>query len=141
MSGDFLFLFYSMQKNKLAIAASLMAIAVILGALGAHALSAILTEGQLLSFKTGVRYQAWHALAIFIVQLIPENIITAKAKNGISNLFILGIVFFSFSIYLLSMRDLIGLGSAAGILGPITPIGGLLLIAGWAWLTVSIIKR
>ena len=118
-----------------------MALAIILGALGAHALEAVLTENQLTAFETGVRYQVWHCLAIIAIQLFPENVLKPSIKNKVSTLMLLGILFFSFSIYLLSVKDVIGLGSAGSILGPITPMGGLLFITAWVLLTVSIIKR
>jgi uncharacterized membrane protein YgdD (TMEM256/DUF423 family) len=130
-----------MNKSILATATGLMAVAIVLGALAGHALEAVLTSDQITSFQTGVRYQAWHCLAIIAIQLFPENVVKTGIKNKVSLLMLLGILFFSFSIYLLSLKDVIGIGSAASILGPITPIGGLLFIAGWVWLTVSIIKR
>ncbi len=130
-----------MQKKIIAIAAGLMALAIIFGALGAHALKSILTVAQLDSFETGVRYHVWHSLAIIIVQLLPATVITETAKKRISVLFLLGIVFFSFSIYLLSLKDVIGLESGASVLGPITPLGGLMFIGGWIWLAISTIRR
>lgn len=125
----------------LASAAGLMAITIILGALGAHALKSVLTATQLGSFETGIRYQAWHCLAILVIQVLPIDLVAQTAKNRISILFLLGILFFSCSIYLLSLKDVIGLGSAAAVLGPITPLGGLMFITGWIWFTVSIIRR
>lgn len=133
--------FCGMNKTILATATGLMAMAIVLGAMAAHALEALLSAKQLTSFQTGVRYQAWHCLAIMAIQLFPENVVKASVKNKVSTFMLFGILFFSFSIYLLSLKDVIGLGSAGSILGPITPIGGLLFITGWVWLTVSIVKR
>lgn len=121
-------------------ASSLMAIAVILGALGAHALTMVLNQMQLSSFETGVRYQTWHALAIILVQLIPANYMSDRARKTISILFLLGIVCFSFSIYLLNLRYLLNIESLAKFLGPVTPVGGLLFIAGWIVLCISLIR-
>lgn len=118
-----------------------MVLAVTLGALGAHALQSVLSPERLASFQTGVRYQAWHALGLIAVQLIPEAALSGKSKLAVSRLFAAGIVCFSFSIYLLAVRDILGIAAAAPILGPITPIGGVLLIAGWAVLFVSLIRR
>ncbi len=129
------------SKTYLSLGAFLMAMAVILGALGAHSLEAVLDADQLDSFKTGVRYQAWHAIALLIVQLIPVPVVSEKARRSVSILFLLGTFFFSFSIYLLSLRDLIGISSWKAVLGPITPIGGLLLIAGWMLLAIGILSR
>lgn len=118
-----------------------MATAVALGALGAHALQSVLSPERLDSFETGVRYQAWHALGLLATQLIPESSLSGKSKRSISRLFGAGIICFSFSIYLLALRDVLGITAAAPILGPITPVGGLLLIAGWTVLFISLIRR
>lgn len=130
-----------MNKSILATASGLMALAIVLGAMAAHALEPLLSAKQLTSFQTGVRYQAWHCLAIIAIQLFPENVLKSTVKNKVSVLMLLGILLFSFSIYLLSLKDVIGIGSAASVLGPITPIGGLLFIVGWLWLTVSIARH
>jgi uncharacterized membrane protein YgdD (TMEM256/DUF423 family) len=127
-----------MRKTMLQIGAFSMAIAVIAGALGAHALKEILSPDQLESFKTGVRYHAWHSLALILIQLIPENMLSDKSRSRASYLFLSGILLFSFSIYLLSLRDVLSLGSFAKVLGPITPVGGLFLIAAWILTGLSI---
>lgn len=122
-------------------AAILMAVAVMLGALGAHALQKVLEPEQLQSFETGVRYQAWHALALLAIQLIPPGWISSKTQLWTSRLMVGGIFAFSFSIYLLNLRELLGMPWAAPVLGPITPIGGLLLIAAWVLLAVGLLRR
>lgn len=129
-----------MIKFYLSIAAFSMAIAVILGAMGAHALADVLSPSQLDSFKTGVRYQAWHSLAIFILMLLPQAYISNKMKSRVAMLFVGGIILFSFSIYLLATRSLLNIESMAPILGPITPMGGLLLISGWIILGFAVLK-
>lgn len=108
-------------------------IAVIFGAFGAHALESVLPPDQLQSYRTAVLYQFIHTIAIIavlILHIITSNNIFKKAAI----LFALGVIFFSGSIYLLSTQSLTGLNLS--ILGPITPIGGLLFIIGWitaAW--------
>lgn len=126
------------MKKYLVIASALMAVGVVLGALGAHALEGRLDPGQIDSFKTGVRYQVWHTLAIFIVQVIPEKVLSQKVKNTVSALFILGIVFFCLSIYILSTRPIFGMEGSLGFLGPVTPIGGLILIISWIYLAAQL---
>lgn len=111
--------------------------AVALGALGAHALKEILTENQLHSFETGVRYQFFHALAILFLALNTEKF-NPKLNRSLY-LMTTGICFFSFSIYLLSLQGV--LGFSLSFLGPITPIGGLLLISAWIMLFFSIKKQ
>ena len=110
--------------------------AVILGAFGAHALKEVLTESQLSSFRTGIRYQFFHALAILIISF-NMNYFTDRLSS-IIKIMSAGIILFSFSIYLLNMQDLIGFSMS--YLGPITPIGGLLLITSWTGLFFSVKK-
>ncbi len=129
------------KKAFLAVSAFSMAIAVILGALGAHALEGALDPNQLDSFKTGVRYQVWHSLALLFVLSSGSQFISERAQKSITLLFVLGIIFFSWSIYLLSCRSILGIDSMASVLGPITPMGGLLLIAGWLLLGLSFIRH
>ena len=111
--------------------------AVALGALGAHALKEILTENQLHSFETGVRYQFFHALAILFLAVNAEKF-NHQLKRSLY-LMSVGICCFSFSIYLLSLQEI--LGFSLSFLGPITPIGGLLLISAWTMLFFSIKKQ
>jgi uncharacterized membrane protein YgdD (TMEM256/DUF423 family) len=130
-----------MKKSFAVFTAFSLVVAIILGALGAHALESVLTPEQLDSYKTGVRYQVWHSLAILIVQLIPHKVLSDKMRKIICTFFAIGIVAFSFSIYLLNLKSLLSLESLAPVLGPITPVGGLLLIIGWMILGVAFIKR
>ena len=111
--------------------------AVILGAFGAHALKEVLSESQLSSFQTGIRYQFFHGVVILILSL-NATYFTSKL-NSILKIMIAGIILFSFSIYLLSLQDLIGI--SLSILGPITPIGGFLLISAWIVLFFSVKKQ
>ena len=110
--------------------------AVALGALGAHALKDILSDSQLHSFETGVRHQLFHAITLLILALNTEKF--NHHLNKSLKLMTAGICFFSFSIYLLSIQDTIGVSLT--FLGPITPIGGLLLICAWLILLFSIKK-
>ena len=111
--------------------------AVALGALGAHALKEILTKNQLHSFETGVRYQFFHALAILFLALNTEKF-NHQLKRSLY-LMSAGICCFSCSIYLLSLQH--SLGFSLSFLGPITPIGGLLLTSAWIMLFFSIKKQ
>lgn len=104
------------------IIAILGAIGVTLGALGAHALAEVLTEANLASFKTGVSYHMIHTLAMLAV-------LQRQGYKLSLILWLVGIVLFSGSIYLLATDELMGL--QLSFLGPVTPIGGLALIAGW----------
>ena len=111
--------------------------AIILGAFGAHALKKVLTVDQLVTFETGVKYQMYHAL--FLLFLGLNNHLSFKTKKTILVLTILGIIFFSGSIYLLATDSLNDFNFK--IIGFITPIGGLLLIMAWVILTIYFLKK
>ncbi len=111
--------------------------AIILGAFGAHALKKVLTVDQLVTFETGVKYQMYHAL--FLLFLGLNNHLSYKIKKTILVLTILGIIFFSGSIYLLATDSLNDFNFK--IIGFITPIGGLLLIVSWAILMIHFLKK
>ena len=123
-------------ENSIKIAILFCLSAVILGAFGAHSLKELLSENQLSSFQTGVRYQFFHGLAILILSF-NMNYFT-KRLSSIIKIMSAGIILFSFSIYLLNIQDLVGFSMS--YLGPITPIGGLLLITSWIGLFFSIKK-
>ncbi|HEY8240418.1 MAG TPA: DUF423 domain-containing protein [Kiritimatiellia bacterium] len=124
-----------MQKKMILLGAIFAGTAVILGAFGAHALRDRLAPDQLLVFETGVRYQMYHALALFAVAWMSERK-PGRAAAAAGRLFVAGIVLFSGSLYLLATRDLTG--APAAWLGPVTPLGGLCFIAGWAALAVAV---
>ena len=125
-----------MNNKLISIAALLAFLAVALGALSAHTLNELLTTEKLNSFETGVKYQFYHSLALLIIGL-NANKLNATALIG--KFMLIGIVFFSFSIYLLSLQELIGINLS--ILGPITPIGGLLLMISWLILIFKNYKK
>jgi len=114
--------------------------AVILGAFGAHILEAVLSPEQLDTFETGVRYQFYHAFALFLVTIFTRYI-SAPIIRWAGWLFVVGIVLFSGSIYLLACKDFLNIGSLASVLGPVTPIGGLCFIAGWVIFLIAGLQR
>ena len=123
-----------MKNNKLGIIGLLGAIAVSFGALGAHFLkskieSGLITADQINGFDTGVKYHMYHVLAMLIVFLFAKNN-PSRYLNWAFNSFLLGIIFFSGSLYFLSTRHLLQ-ADWLRFLGPITPIGGLFFIIGW----------
>ncbi len=103
-----------------------MLLDVALGAFGAHALKDRLTPEMKAVFETGVRYQAYHALGLFLVAWLASQT-ASRAVPAAGWCFIIGTVLFSGSLYALSL-------SGVRWLGAITPLGGLLFIAGWALL-------
>ncbi|WP_047418228.1 DUF423 domain-containing protein [Cellulophaga sp. Hel_I_12] len=111
-------------------------LAVLFGAFGAHTLKKTLSDDQLKSFETGVKYQMYHAILLVIIGY-NFNFITPLETN-IAYCFIIGTFLFSFSIYGLSISA--SKNKKLRILGPITPIGGLFLVAGWGLLLYAYIK-
>ncbi|HLK56229.1 MAG TPA: DUF423 domain-containing protein [Chthonomonadaceae bacterium] len=105
-------------------------LAVALGAFGAHALRSRLSTEMLDIFKTGVQYQALHALALLLVALLAERRAGNTLLPWVGWLFTTGIVLFSGSLYGLAI-------TGVRILGAITPLGGICFLAGWALLIAS----
>lgn len=126
-----------MEKKILVVAATFGFFAIILGAFGAHALKKVLTLDQLTSFETGVKYQMYHAL--FLLFVGTTSLLTIKDKEIIFYFTLIGVLFFSGSIYLLTTSSIISIKSK--FLGPITPIGGLFLIAAWGMLTYKLLTK
>jgi uncharacterized membrane protein YgdD (TMEM256/DUF423 family) len=122
------------MKNWIIITAISGALAVVLGALGAHALKAVLPDAQLASFETAVRYQMYHALAMLLTVIIARH--TGVTLQVTLWCFAIGTLLFSGSIYLLATIPLHGI-EALRMLGPLTPVGGILLIVGWVALAVK----
>lgn len=125
------------QKRFLIIGSLMMVLAVAIGAFAAHGLKPQLSEYQVGIFETGVRYQFYHALGLFIVALLVDKF-SIKRLNAVGWLFAVGILFFSGSLYLLATKDLTGINAA--FVGPITPLGGTLFIIGWTILLLEAIK-
>lgn len=117
------------SRTILTLAAALGALAVIVGAFGAHALRARLEPDLLAIWRTGVEYHFYHVFALLAVGLIaaqhPSTLLSVAA-----GLFIAGIVVFSGSLYALAL-------SGMRVLGAVTPFGGVAMIAGWICLAVA----
>jgi len=126
-----------MGKKYFKIGVIFALLSVILGAFGAHLLKDLLSDTELSSFKTGVRYQMFHALGIIILSLNQDKF-TDKLKTSLV-LMCIGVLLFSFSIYFLTIDDLLSV--SLKFLGPITPIGGILLISSWIILLFSVKKN
>ena len=108
------------------------ALAIILGAFGAHALKKTFTPELMQSFETGVKYQMYHAILLLVLGL--QLSFDTALESAIAWCFVIGIILFSFSIYGLCISS--AKGHKIKILGPITPIGGLCLLSGWVLLFV-----
>jgi len=120
-----------MDKTFLLLGAVAAFLAVALGAFGAHGLRGRLSPEMLAVFQTGVQYHMAHALALILVSAIMGRMSGWLIQTA-GWCFVAGIVFFSGSLYLLAV-------TGVTILGAVTPIGGLLFLAGWACLAFAAI--
>lgn len=109
--------------------------AVIIGAFGAHGLEKVLDASAIATFETGVKYQMYHALLLL---LIPVFALSEKTKKTLWVLLLIGILFFSGSIYGLATNELTSFDFAKIAL--ITPLGGTLLIISWFLIVIHFIK-
>jgi uncharacterized membrane protein YgdD (TMEM256/DUF423 family) len=125
------------MNKKIILAASLLgALAVILGAFGAHGLEGKVSTYHIETWKTANQYHFYHTFALLFT--------FSRAKTYSIKVsfiaFLIGILFFSGSLYVLSVREITGFGNPS-ILGPITPLGGLSLIVGWVALFIAALKN
>ncbi|PLS03882.1 DUF423 domain-containing protein [Neobacillus cucumis] len=109
-------------------------LAVALGAFGAHGLKDRLDAHYLDIWKTGVTYQMFHATGILIVALLLGKVPMSSLFTWSGWLMLVGIIFFSGSLYLLSLTKV-------GVLGAITPIGGVCFLAAWVLMIVGAVKN
>ena len=122
-----------MAKLFLILGSSIAGLAVAIGAFGAHALKSILeTTNRLETFETGVKYQFYHALALIILGLIMHKF-DHKMFAWSGYAFIIGIILFSGSLYILSL-------SGVNKWGAVTPLGGVAFLIGWITLIIGITK-
>ena len=126
-----------MKNTTLIIGAVYGLLSVILGAFGAHALKKVISVEKLISFETGVRYQMYAALFLLIVVYILK--FETPSEKWISILMIAGTFIFSVTIYLLAFSEVAAIPTK--IIGPLTPLGGLLMIISWAMLIFYFMKN
>jgi uncharacterized membrane protein YgdD (TMEM256/DUF423 family) len=124
-----------MDQRKTLITASIIgALAVALGAFGAHALKGMLEASDRVDvYKTAVSYHFYHTFALLAVGILMNQFPSAKLRYA-SIFFLTGIILFSGSLYVLCFTGI-------GILGAITPVGGVLFIFGWVFLTLGFSKE
>jgi uncharacterized membrane protein YgdD (TMEM256/DUF423 family) len=122
-----------MSKLWLSFSAIYGLLAVLLGAFGAHALKAKLSPDLLAVWKTANEYQFYHALALGLIGLLLRGA-PDRALDAAGWCFVIGVLVFSGSLYALALSNV-------RVLGAITPIGGLLFIAGWALMFYSVVRR
>jgi len=126
-----------MNKRIILTASFFGALAVLLGAFGAHGLKELIDAPSLSIWQKGVEYQFYHTFALLYLSTF------ARYRNKLINIayfcFTFGILLFSGSLYLLATRSITHL-AFADVIGPITPIGGLLLVLGWIMLFFAAFK-
>lgn len=127
-----------MHKKFIITGSFLGALAVILGALAAHQVKKIYAPNELQVFETAVKYQMYHSLALVLTGILYREF-PVKQVRWAGALFIAGIILFSGSLY--AICQLIFMDMSAKFIGPVTPIGGVCLIAGWLFLAVGIAKK
>jgi uncharacterized membrane protein YgdD (TMEM256/DUF423 family) len=129
-----------MNTNRwITVGALLMVLSIILGAMAAHSLAKILPENDLTSFKTGVAYLTYQSLGILVLALIAKTY-QLNLTTALSTVF-LGVCLFSFSIFILVILKHVGLTQLTKWVGPITPIGGVLMIVGWLLFIYTFSKK
>ena len=126
-----------MNKTILATGLAFGLLAVVLGAFGAHGLKKVIGPEEINTFETGVKYQMYHALFLMVLSVLPN--LSAGTKNTVFYLVFVGLILFSGSIYFLATNALTSFDFKK--IGFVTPIGGTLLIAGWAVLLYSVLTK
>lgn len=116
-----------MNRTILSVGIGMGALAIILGAFGAHGLEKLIDEASIDTFEVGVRYQMYHALFLLFLGIWPN--LADVHKKRVFTLIVVGVVLFSFSIYLLALNSLTSFDFKS--IGFLTPIGGIFLILGW----------
>ena len=127
-----------MHKRFVVTGAVLGAIAVALGAFGAHGLKKIVPAETVQTFQTGVQYQMYHALALLLTGLLYEKC-SQRFVTTAGILFIIGVILFSGSLYILTAGKVAEI-TAMDKAGMITPLGGLAFIGGWLFLFLAAIR-
>lgn len=120
-------------RKTLAIAGLLIALATALGAFGAHALKAHLPQDKLQVYETAVRYHFLHALGLLAIGVLLRTL-DGELLRWAAALVLAGIVLFSGSLYLLTF-------GAPRLVGIVTPVGGLALIAGWILFAATVLRQ
>ncbi|HKK12197.1 MAG TPA: DUF423 domain-containing protein [Flavobacteriaceae bacterium] len=125
-----------MNKIILVTASILGMLAIVLGAFAAHGLKELISAESLKTFETGVRYQMYHAIVLLFIGI--TSLFSTKTKRLLYYTILIGVIFFSGSIYGLATNELSGFDFKS--IAFVTPIGGLLLIASWAIMLLKFLR-
>ncbi|WP_189572831.1 DUF423 domain-containing protein [Marinobacter zhanjiangensis] len=124
----------TIHRPWLAAGALIAMLAVMAGAFGAHGLRGMVSERALEVFQTAVTYQIYHAIALVLVALLSATGLSRRLLGVAGGFFLAGIILFSGSLYLLVLTDI-------RWVGPITPLGGVCFMVGWAVLVAAALRR
>ena len=127
-----------MNKRIILIAAFFGALAVVLGAFGAHSLKKIVAPESLAIWQKGIEYQFYHTFALLYLSTLDRY--KYKLIGFASVFFTAGIILFSGSLYFLALKDVYNL-SLVSVLGLITPIGGLCFVLGWIFIFLTALRN
>lgn len=123
----------SVLRWPLVAGASLALLAVMAGAFGAHGLRTMVSEGGLATFQTGVTYQMYHGLGLILVAILGALDLSRRLLGWATLFFVAGVVMFSGSLYVSVLTDV-------RWIGPVTPVGGLCLMVGWALVITASVR-
>ncbi len=124
----------AVSRTWLAAGALLALFAVMAGAFGAHGLRGLVGDRGLEVFQTAVTYQMYHAIALVLVALLAATGLSRRWLNAAAGFFLLGTLLFSGSLYLLVLTEI-------RWVGPVTPMGGVCFMMGWALVVAASIRR
>jgi len=124
------------DRHIFALAGIFALTAVMLGAFASHGLKPQLTASQIATFETGVRFQFMHAMGLFIIGLLMQHN-NSRLLGRAALAICIGIGLFCGSLYLLSCREILGIGHWTW-LGPITPLGGISFMIGWVFVILAV---
>jgi uncharacterized membrane protein YgdD (TMEM256/DUF423 family) len=123
-----------MERTFFIAGAAFAMLAVAAGAFGAHALGPRLSVAHLATYETAVRYQMYHALALFVIAWAVTYWPGATLLQWSGRLFIAGIIIFSSTLYIIAL-------GGPRWLGAITPLGGLCFLAGWLLAIIAVLRH
>lgn len=123
---------HPIAKRSLVLGSALLALAVLIGAFGAHGLKNMVEPEKLVTFETGVRYHFYHAFGLIIVGILQQQFETLRLNVSMYS-FLVGILLFSFNCYLYVLTGM-------KVFAMIVPVGGLLFVLGWIVMTVKVLK-
>ncbi len=129
-----------MNERTMAWASGILLLAVALGAFGAHGIQDHVDAQAYHNWTTAAQYQFYHGLALLGLAAL-EGRLASRLVSFVRIIFLVGILCFCGSLYLLAARDILGIQGLVKVLGPITPLGGLMFMVGWGTLLIGSFRK